>query len=84
MDGPADRRQPSAASSARSWTAGAACCLPTPAGLAAFGAATRRLLEVPAYAADLGDNARRWSGEELLRDRHLERSATLLDRPVRG
>jgi trehalose synthase len=53
-----------------------------PADLAAFGSATRRLLEDPGLAAKLGANARRRASEEFLPDRHLDQWAALIARAV--
>jgi trehalose synthase len=52
--------------------------LDDPSDLAAFGSATRRLLDDPGLAARLGANARRRALEEFLPDRHLEQWAALL------
>jgi trehalose synthase len=49
-----------------------------PTDLAAFGAATRRLLDDPALATRLGANARRRALEEFMPDRHLEQWAALI------
>jgi trehalose synthase len=49
-----------------------------PTDLAAFGAATRRLLDDHDLARRLGDNARRRAGEEFLPDRHLVQWATVV------
>lgn len=54
--------------------------LDDPRDLAAFGAATRRLLDDPALAARLGADARQRAFEEFLPDRHLEQWAGLIDR----
>jgi trehalose synthase len=52
--------------------------LDDPTDLASFGKATRRLLEDPDLAAQLGANARQRAFEEFLPDRHLEQWATLI------
>ena len=54
-----------------------------PTDLAAFGAATRRLLDDPALATRLGANARRRALEEFVPDRHLEQWAALIGGVVR-
>lgn len=56
--------------------------LDDPTDLAAFGSATRRLLDDPGLAAKLGANARRRAGEEFLPDRHLEQWAALISGAV--
>jgi trehalose synthase len=52
--------------------------LDDPSDLAAFGSATRRLLDDPDLAAQLGVNARRRALEQFLPDRHFEQWAALL------
>jgi trehalose synthase len=57
--------------------------LDDPTDLAAFGNATRRLLDDPALAARLGANARQRAFEKFLPDRHLEQWAGLIGAAVR-
>jgi trehalose synthase len=51
-----------------------------PHDLAGFGREVRRLLDDPAYAQQLGANARKRAQEEFLGDRHLEQWAQLFTR----
>lgn len=55
-----------------------------PHDLAAFGAATKRLLDDADFARRLGANARGRAAEEFLPDRHLEEWAALIARAVAG
>lgn len=55
-----------------------------PHDLAAFGAATKRLLDDADLARRLGANARSRAGEQFLPDRHLQGWASLIARAVAG